>query len=223
LNGRRLERLEVLKKELEETYGIRVHICACDIRDRDAVTAMMTTLPKEFQQIDILINNAGLGLGRSPIQDGSVDDWDTMIDTNIKGLLFISHLVIPKMIERKQGQIINIGSIVGKEVYANGNVYCMTKHAVDAITKAMRIDLLPHNIKVTSINPGNVETEFSIVRFKGDKEKVQKTYENYEPLKADDIAEAILFAATRPPHVTINDLTIMPTAQASTAYFHKTR
>ncbi len=222
INGRRAERLEALQKRLESTYDIRVLSLLCDVSDRSAVETTIQNLPADWKEIDVLVNNAGLGLGRSPIQEGLPEDWDTMIDTNIKGLLNITHAVMPEMIQRKSGHIVNIGSIAGKEVYANGNVYCMTKHAVDAITKAMRIDLLPFNIKVTSIDPGNVETEFSIVRYKGDLEKAKKAYENYEPLHANDIAEAILFAVTRPAHVCINDLVIMPTAQANTVHYNKT-
>lgn len=222
INGRRADRLEALRARLESTYSIRVFPLLCDVSDRSMVEAAMQNLPADWQSIDVLVNNAGLALGRSPIQEGIPEDWDTMIDTNIKGLLNVTHTVIPEMIKRKSGHIINIGSIAGKEVYANGNIYCMTKHAVDALTKSMRIDLLPYNIKVTSIDPGNVETEFSVVRYKGDLEKAKKTYENYEPLHANDIAEAILFAVTRPAHVCINDLVIMPTAQANTAHYNKT-
>lgn len=221
INGRRAERLETLQKRLE-AHGVRVYSICCDVTDRAGLETAIQNLPADWKNIDILVNNAGLAVGRSLIQEGNPADWDTMIDTNIKGLLNVTHFVIPHMIQRNSGHIINIGSIAGKEVYQNGNVYCMTKHAVDAITKAMRIDLLPHNIRVTAINPGNVDTEFSIVRYKGDMEKVKKTYENYEPLHAQDIAEAILFAVTRPAHVCINDLTIMPSAQANTVHYHKT-
>ncbi len=221
INGRRAEKLDALKKDLAAT-GVQIHCAACDIRDRNAVKAMIDALPDSFKQIDVLINNAGLAVGRSLIQEGNPDDWDIMIDTNIRALLFITHLIMPQMIQRNSGHIVNIGSIAGKEVYQNGNVYCMTKHAVDAITKAMRIDLLPHNIKVTGIHPGNVETEFAFVRYKGDAEKAKKTYESYQPLVGDDVAEAILFALTRPPHVCVNDLIIVPTAQANTVHYHKT-
>lgn len=221
LNGRRTERLEALKQELSST-GAQIHCAACDIRDRAAVTAMINDLPDAFKQIDVLINNAGLGLGLGPINEGDPDDWDTMIDTNIKGLLNVTHAVLPDMIARKSGHIVNLGSIAGKEVYAGGNIYCMTKHAVDAITKALRIDLLPHSIRVTSVDPGMVETEFNVVRFKGDREKAKARYAGLRVLDPVDVADAILFAVTRPPHVCINDLVIMPTAQASTAYHHKT-
>lgn len=220
VNGRRAERLEALKQELSAT-GAQIHCAPCDIRDRVAVTKMMDDLPDAFRQVDVLINNAGLAIGRSLIQDGNPDDWDQMIDTNIRALLFMTHLIMPQMIARNSGHIVNIGSIAGKEVYQNGNVYCMTKHAVDAITKAMRIDLLPHNIKVTGIHPGNVETEFAYVRYKGDADKAKKTYESYTPLIGDDVAEAILFALTRPAHVCVNDLIIVPTAQANTVHYHK--
>ncbi len=221
INGRRADQLENLKEELIAKYGVRVLALPFDVRNQDAVDAAIAGLPNDWKQIDVLINNAGLGLGKGPIHEGILDDWNMMIDTNIKGLLWVTHAVLPQMIACKNGHIINLGSIAGKEVYAGGNVYCMTKHAVDAITKAMRIDLLPHNIRVTGIHPGKVETEFSIVRFKGDTEKAEKEYVGYEPLHARDVAETILFAVTRPPHVTINDLTVMPTAQANTNHLYK--
>ncbi|UPA22334.1 SDR family NAD(P)-dependent oxidoreductase [Candidatus Peribacteria bacterium] len=222
INGRRMERLEALKTKLEALQKGRVHILHCDVTDRAGVIAGITNLPADWKNIDILVNNAGLGLGLGPINEGNPTDWDTMIDTNIKGLLNVTHAVMPGMIERKNGHIVNIGSIAGKEVYAGGNIYCMTKHAVDAVTKALRIDLLPHNIRVTSVDPGMVETEFNVVRFKGDREKAKARYAGLRVLDAVDVAEAILFAVTRPPHVCINDLVIMPTAQANTANAHKT-
>jgi 3-hydroxy acid dehydrogenase/malonic semialdehyde reductase len=179
------------------------------------VAENLENLPAVWKKVDVLINNAGLSQGLDPIQNGSLDDWDTMIDTNVKGLLYVSKIVANWMIENKQGHIINIGSIAGKEVYANGNVYCASKHAVDALNKGMRIDLLPYGIKVTAIHPGAVETEFSEVRFKGDKERAKKVYDGFEPLVADDIAETIWFVVSRPKHVNINDMIIMPTAQAN--------
>ena len=176
---------------------------------------MINGLAEGWKKIDVLINNAGLAAGLSPIQEGDLEDWEQMIDTNIKGLLYVTRKIAPMMIENGHGHIVNISSIAGKEAYPNGNVYCATKHAVDALTKAMRMDLVKHNIKVTSIAPGMVETEFSLVRFKGDKELADKVYEGFTPLFAEDIADAILFVVTRPPHVNINDMLIMPTAQAS--------
>lgn len=217
INGRRADKLEALKKKLETDFNADVFALPFDVRDRQAVMNAIEGLPQEWKTIDILVNNAGLALGFGPLQQGNPDDWDTMIDTNIKGLLHVTYAVLPVMISRKQGHIVNLGSIAGKEVYAGGNVYCMTKHAVDAITKAMRIDLLPEKIRVTSVNPGRVETEFSIVRYKGDTERAHKDYIGYQPLSARDIAEAILFAVTRPPHVDVNDITVMPTAQANTS------
>jgi NADP-dependent 3-hydroxy acid dehydrogenase YdfG len=178
-------------------------------------------LPKQWQCIDILINNAGLAVGLNPVQDGVLDDWERMIDTNIKGLLYVTKCVSKYMIERKCGHIVNLCSIAGKEAYANGNVYCATKHAVDAISKGMRIDMLKYGIKVTNICPGAVETEFSIVRFKDDKERADKTYEGYTPLTGDDIANLIRFAVTLPPHVCINDLVVTPTAQANATNIHR--
>jgi NADP-dependent 3-hydroxy acid dehydrogenase YdfG len=179
------------------------------------VEKMLNSIPENWRKIDVLINNAGLAAGLAPIQSGDLEDWEQMIDTNVKGLLYMTRKVSPWMIENGHGHIINISSIAGKDVYENGNVYCATKHAVEALTKGMRIDMLKHNIKVTSIAPGMVETEFSIVRFKGDHSKAKKFYEGFTPLFADDVAEAILFAVTRPPHVNINDMLIMPLAQAN--------
>ncbi|MDB4903016.1 MAG: NAD(P)-dependent oxidoreductase [Mucilaginibacter sp.] len=215
LTGRRLDRLENLAKKLNTKYDIDVVVSSFDIRNRDEVLSSLEGLPSKWKKVDVLINNAGLSQGLDPIQNGSLDDWDTMIDTNIKGLLYVSKVVSNWMISNKFGHIINIGSIAGKEVYQNGNVYCATKHAVDALNKAMRIDLLPHGIKVTAIHPGAVETEFSEVRFKGDKERAKKVYDGFEPLVAVDIAETIWFAVSRPAHVNINELIVMPTAQAA--------
>jgi len=215
LVARRNERLESLAARLAEHYGVQVITNTLDVRDKQAVKAELELLPEKWRNIDVLVNNAGLSQGLDPIQEGSLDDWDTMIDTNIKGLLYVSKIVSGWMVNNKKGHIINIGSVAGKEVYANGNVYCATKHAVDALNKGMRIDLLPHGIKVTAIHPGAVETEFSEVRFKGDKERAKKVYEGFEPLIANDIAEAIWFVVSRPAHVNINDMLIMPTAQAN--------
>jgi NADP-dependent 3-hydroxy acid dehydrogenase YdfG len=221
ITGRREDKLNQLKVELEKDNTVKVIALCFDVRDSAAVTANLNNLPSAFKKIDILINNAGLSQGLDPIQNGSLTDWDTMIDTNIKGLLYVTKIVSNWMIENKKGHIVNIGSIAGKEVYANGNVYCATKHAVDALNKAMRIDLLPHGIRVTAVNPGAVETEFSVVRFHGDNEKAAKVYHGYDPLVAKDIAETIHFATSRAAHIDINDLTIMPTAQASAVYWNK--
>jgi 3-hydroxy acid dehydrogenase/malonic semialdehyde reductase len=217
LTGRREDRLEKLAKKLNTKYNIEVAVSAFDVRDRQQVISSLDELPAKWKKVTVLINNAGLSQGLDPIQNGSYDDWDTMIDTNIKGLLYVSKVVSNWMIANKAGHIINIGSIAGKEVYPNGNVYCASKAAVDALNKAMRIDLVSHGIRVTGIHPGAVETEFSEVRFKGDKERAKKVYDGFEPLVAADIAETIWFAVSRPAHVNINELIIMPTAQASAA------
>ena len=221
LTGRRAERLSALKQRLEDNFGIKVKTLCFDVRNQKEVVENLETLPLEWKQVDVLINNAGLSQGLDNIQDGSFEDWDVMIDTNIKGLLYVTKIVSNWMIENKRGHIVNMGSIAAKEVYAKGNVYCATKHAVDALNKAMRIDLLPHGIKVTGIHPGAVETEFSVVRFHGDEERAAKVYEGFEPLVAQDIAETIWFVVNRPAHVNINDLLIMPTAQASTSHHLK--
>ncbi len=215
ITGRRKDRLESVSKELQVNYKIKVLTLCFDVRNFSEVESAIKTIPAEFKNIDILVNNAGLAAGLSAIQNGDLSHWERMIDTNIKGLLYMTREVCRGMIERKKGHIVNIGSIAGKEVYANGNVYCATKHAVDALNKGMRIDLLPHNIKVTAINPGMVETEFSIVRFDGDEEKAKSVYNGMQPLKPEDIAETIYWVATRPAHVNINDVIIMPNVQAS--------
>lgn len=215
LTGRRLDRLEKLAAHLNDKYNVEIAVSSFDVSNREQVIENLEGLPGQWKKVDVLINNAGLSQGLDPIQKGSYDDWETMIDTNVKGLLYVSRVVSNWMINNGYGHIINLGSIAGKEVYANGNVYCATKHAVDALNKGMRIDLLPHGIKVTAVHPGAVETEFSEVRFKGDKERAKKVYEGFEPLAAADIAETIWFVASRPAHVNINDLVIMPTAQAT--------
>jgi 3-hydroxy acid dehydrogenase/malonic semialdehyde reductase len=222
LTGRRMNRLESLAKHLNEEYNVEVAVSSFDVRSRDQVIQNLEGLPLQWKRVDVLVNNAGLSQGLDPIQNGSYDDWDTMIDTNLKGLLYVSRVVSNWMITNGFGHIINIGSIAGKEVYVNGNVYCATKHAVDALNKGMRLDLLNHGIKVTAVHPGAVETEFSEVRFKGDKDRAKKVYEGFDALSAQDIAETIWFAASRPAHVNINELTVMPTAQASaTTIFRK--
>lgn len=215
ITGRRQERLSEFKKYLESTYKIDVLDLCFDIRNANEVEAAIKDLSEKHKHIDILVNNAGLAAGLSSIQEGSLSHWERMIDTNVKGLLYATKFISNLMIKNGKGHIINIGSIAGKEVYANGNVYCATKHAVDALTKAMRIDLLQHHIKVTAINPGMVETEFSIVRFDGDEERAKKVYAGLQPLKPEDIAETIYWVATRPAHVNINDIIIMPAVQAT--------
>jgi NADP-dependent 3-hydroxy acid dehydrogenase YdfG len=215
ITGRREDRLKEIKTQLESAFKIKVTTLCFDIRKLSEVENAISTLSSENKKINALVNNAGLAAGLGPIQSGNIDHWERMIDTNVKGLLYISRAISNLMIENKKGHIINIGSIAGKEVYANGNVYCATKHAVDALNKAMRIDLLPHNIKVTAINPGMVETEFSIVRFDGDSDKAKKVYEGLQPLTPDDIAETIYWVTNRPPHVNINDIIITPTVQAT--------
>lgn len=215
ITGRRQERLTELKRGLESTYKIKITDLCFDIRNLSEVEAAIGSLSSENKKIDILINNAGLAAGLSSIQEGTISHWERMIDTNIKGLLYTSKAISSLMIKNGKGHIINIGSVAGKEVYANGNVYCATKHAVDALSKGMRIDLLAHHIKVTAVNPGMVETEFSVVRFDGDEDRAKKVYAGMEPLKPEDIAETIFWVASRPAHVTINDILIMPTAQAS--------
>lgn len=215
ITGRREERLKELESSLIKEYGVKVHRLCFDIRDANAVEQALDSLPADLRAIDLLVNNAGLAAGLSSFQDGKLDHWERMIDTNIKGLIYTSRIVSNWMIQRGKGHIINIGSIAGKEVYANGNVYCATKHAVDALNKGMRIDLLPHHIRVSAVNPGMVETEFSIVRFDGDEERAKKVYQGMKPLSAEDIAETIYWVAMRPAHVNINDVIIMPAVQAS--------
>ncbi len=221
LTGRRSDRLEKIKESIRQTYGTKVLTLCFDVRDKASVQKELDSLPEEWKNIGILINNAGLAVGMNPIQEGEIDDWERMIDTNIKGLLYVTRAILPGMTQRNKGHIINIGSIAGKEVYPNGNVYCATKHAVDALTKAMRIDAVKYGIKVTQVAPGAVETEFSIVRFKGDKEKADAVYRGFEPLHPEDIAAVTYFATTLPPHANINDMVVMPTAQASATVFHK--
>lgn len=218
ITGRREERLKTLKEEIELKYGVKVYYLCFDIRKKEEVFEAIDNLPEEWKHIDVLINNAGLAVGLDHLQDGLVDDWERMIDTNVKGLLYITRKIAPYMVKSSKGHIINVGSIAGKEVYENGNVYCATKHAVDALSKAMRIDMLKHNIKVTQIAPGMVETEFSLVRFKGDKGKADNAYKGFTPLTGDDVAEIILFAISRPPHVNLNDIVITATAQANSFY-----
>ncbi len=213
LCGRREDRLVALQKELSEFTAI--HTLCFDVRNKKAVFESIDSLPKAFSKIDVLINNAGNAHGLDPIQNGNLDDWEAMIDINVKGLLYVSKAIIPQMIEQKSGHIINIGSIAGKEVYPNGNVYCASKHAVDALNKSMQMDLNPFGIKVGAIHPGLVETEFSQVRFKGDVERAANTYKGMQPLTPEDIADIIHFVVSRPYHVNIADLIVFPAAQAS--------
>lgn len=219
LCGRRGERLKSLSEALSKIT--EVHTLKFDVRNKEAVFAAVQSLPEEFSTIDILINDAGNAHGMDTIDEGNIDDWDAMLDINVKGLLYVSKAILPKMMERKSGHIINIGSTAGKEVYPKGNVYCASKHAVDAINQGMRLDLNGKGIKVGAINPGLVETEFSEVRFKGDSEKAKKVYQGYTPLKPEDIADIIWFAITRPPHVNIADLTVMCLDQASSTIVNK--
>ena len=219
LCGRRVDRLENLKKELSKLTEVTT--LQFDVSKRSEVENSIALLPENFKTIDILINNAGNAHGLSTIQDGDIDDWDAMLDINVKGLLYVSKAIIPQMVQRNSGFIVNIGSIAAKEVYPNGNVYCASKHAVDALNKGMRIDLNKHNIRVSAIHPGAVETAFSEVRFKGDLEKAKSVYAGYKALQAEDIADIIHFVITRPYHVNIEDLVVYPTAQASATIMNK--
>ncbi len=219
LCGRRKERLNALQEELGKLTAVTT--LQFDVRDRHDVADQIANLPKDFQQIDILINNAGNAHGLSTIQEGNIEDWDAMLDINVKGLLYVSKAIIPQMTIRNSGFIVNIGSIAGKEVYPNGNVYCASKHAVNALNKAMRLDLNKHNIRVSGIHPGAVETAFSEVRFKGDTQKAANVYKGYKALQAEDIADIIHFVITRPYHVNIEDLVVYPTAQASPTIVNK--
>jgi 3-hydroxy acid dehydrogenase/malonic semialdehyde reductase len=219
--GRRVEKLNALKTTLEKKFGNRVFVLPLDVSDRSAVDNAFQSLPAEWKKIDLLLNNAGLALGRDNFDEASLNDWDKMIDTNLKGLLYVSKAILPFMIANQAGHIINIGSTAGKQVYQKGNVYCATKHAVQAISEAMRIDLLPHKIKVTVIHPGAAETEFSLVRLKQDEAEAKKVYEGYEPLHAEDVANTVYYTATLPAHVCINELEITCLAQANAFYLFK--
>ena len=221
ITGRRSEKLHEFADKLRNKYQVRVLSLVFDVQNKDEVFQNLRNLPNEWKDIDVLVNNAGLALGRDSFEDGNMEDWDTMIDTNVKGLLYVTKAILPYMTDRKQGHIINIGSIAGKEIYEKGNVYCASKYAVDAISKSLRIDLLQYKIKVTAIQPGAADTEFSIVRFKGDEEKVNQTYKGFTPLYAEDIADIAWYCASLPPHVCINDLVVTCTAQASAVSFYK--
>lgn len=221
ITGRRAERLTALRQEIEINYKVRVKELSFDVTNFKEVEKALGSLPEAWEKIDVLVNNAGLAVGLSPIHKGEIDDWERMIDTNIKGLLYVTRVVSPGMVERKSGHIINISSIAGKEVYPNGNVYCATKHAVTALSKAMRMDMLEYGIRVTLVCPDAVNTEFSLVRFKGDQDRADKVYEGFSPLLANNIAESVAFAVMQPKHVDIQELLVMPTAQAGGNMFHK--
>lgn len=221
ITGRRAERLAELTKQLQSDYSIEVFPLCFDVRDNDACTKAIQSIPSSFLKIDLLINNAGLAAGASPFQESDLTDYDQMIDTNVKGLLYITKLIVPGMIEQQSGHIINISSIAGIEVYPNGSVYCATKHAVNAITKGLRLDLVKHGIKVSSVSPGMAETEFSIIRYHGDEEKAKAVYAGIIPLNAEDIADTVEFIITRPAHVSINDIQINPAQQANTYITHR--
>ena len=221
ITGRRKERLEELKSEIESTQNVRVKALHFDVQDKEAVFAAVNSLGDYAKEIDILINNAGLALGRDSFDEASLEDWETMISTNLNGLLYVSKAIIPFFKEKRGGHIINMGSVAGKEIYDKGNVYCATKFAVDAISRSMRIELLPHFIKVTAIHPGAVDTEFSAVRFKGDMEKAQSVYTGFQPLSAEEVADTLLYAASLPPHVCINDLVITSIRQANAIFFNR--
>ncbi len=219
LCGRRQQKLDEISKDLSAITDV-LSLCF-DVSDKNEVNKILENLPEEFSSIDILINNAGNAHGLDTIQEGSLDDWDNMIDSNVKGLLYVSRVIMPKMIENQNGHIINIGSLAGREVYEKGNIYCATKHAVNAISKAMRIDLNKTGIKVSEINPGLVETDFSNVRFKGDSDRAEKVYQGYKALQADDIADIIEFVINRPSHVNIADILVLPQAQATSSIIDK--
>lgn len=221
LTARRINKLNELADSLRSAYNVKVHTIEMDVRNFDEVKKKFENLPAEFKTIDVLINNAGKALGVEKIQDGVLSNWEEMLDTNIKGLLYVSKIIIPMLIKQNHGHIINIGSIAGHEVYPGGNVYCASKFAVRAISKGMGIDLSGYNIKVTSIDPGMVETEFSLVRFAGDEEKAKNVYKGVDPLVGDDIADIALFAATRPEHVDLREIVVTPTAQSSTTIVHR--
>ncbi len=221
ITGRRAEKLLAVAKDLTTNHDVSVHTLVFDVQDKIAVFSAIDSLPNEWKNIDVLVNNAGLALGRDSFENANINDWETMMQTNVNGLLYVTKAVLPLMIEHKQGHIINMGSIAAKTVYQFGNAYCGSKAAVDTLSQSMRIDLLQYNIKVTAIHPGAAETEFALVRFKGDAEKAKQTYKGFTPLTANDVADTIFYCANLPAHVCINDLTITCTAQADGIYFHK--
>lgn len=222
LVARRVDRVKTLQKELKQLFQTETLAIDLDVRKRDDVPKKLSDLPHGWQSIDILINNAGLSRGLDKLHEGSIDDWEEMIDTNVKGLLYVTRSVVPGMVARKKGTVVNIGSIAGHEVYPRGNVYCASKHAVDALTKGLRMDLVDTPIRVCTVDPGLVETEFSNVRFHGDAQRAKQTYQNMTPLTPDDVADAVVFCATRPAHVQLTQLVLMPTSQASTTLVHRT-
>jgi NADP-dependent 3-hydroxy acid dehydrogenase YdfG len=221
ITGRRRDRLDQLAAELKATHGIRVLVLDFDVQDKKAVREAVASIPADWHPVDILVNNAGLALGRDYFEEADMNDWETMMQTNVMGLVYMTRSVLPILRKGGGGQIINMGSIAGKEVYEKGNMYCASKHAVDALSQSMRTDLLRHAIKVTAIHPGAAETEFSLVRFKGDEKTAKSVYAGFQPLSAEDVADTVHYCAGLPPHVCINDLVIMPTAQASSVYFHR--
>ncbi len=221
LCARRGERLQALAGELKREFGVPVHAFSLDVRDQSAVAAAIAGLPAEWAAIDVLVNNAGLSRGLDKLHEGLLSDWEEMIDTNVKGLLYVSRAVIPGMVARGRGHVINIGSIAGHEVYPGGNVYCATKFAVNALSRGLRMDLVATPVRVSTVDPGMVETEFSLVRFHGDEGRAGKVYQGIEALTPDDVAEAIVFCATRPPHVSIAEMIVMPTAQAAAMLAHR--
>jgi serine 3-dehydrogenase len=221
LAARRTDRLQALAEELRAEHGTECHLIALDVRDARAVAETLGGLPAEWAEVDVLVNNAGLGRGLEKVQEGTTEDWDVMIDTNVKGLLYATRALTPGMVARGRGHVVNIGSVAGHEVYPGGAVYCATKHAVGAITRGLRMDLLGTGVRVSTVDPGMVETEFSIVRFKGDEERARRVYANMNPLTPDDIADAVLWCATRPPHVNIDEIILKPTDQASATLVHR--
>jgi len=221
LLARRTQRLEVLERKLHAAHGVEIATHGLDVRHQEEVEQLFKNLEPSWQEIDILVNNAGLARGFAPLQEGSLSDWEEMIDTNIKGLLYVTRAVLPGMVRRQRGQVINLGSIAGHQVYPNGNVYCATKFAVGAISQGMKMDLLGTGVRVATVSPGMVETEFSQVRFHGDTERAAQTYARTRPLTSEDVAETVLFVATRPPHVDISEILIMPTDQASVYHLHR--
>ena len=223
LAARRLKSLKDLEESLKQKFGIKVHCIQLDVRDKEEIKNSIISLPDEFKNIDILINNAGLARGFDKLYEGNIEHWEEMIDTNVKGLLYVTRFILPTMVERKSGHIINIGSTAGHEVYAYGNVYCATKFAVKALSQSIRVDVLDKSIKVSEVDPGMVKTEFSTVRFSGDEEKAEKVYEGLTPLAPEDVAAAVVFCATRPKHVNINEIILTPTAQASSTQIYRAK